>query len=955
QANDQFRKSCRELHQGILHSSRFINNQFTIFLRGTYNGKKVCSVDLAVNKASLCHGLGAILYFNFALVDEDNMEAAEYTELVGGNKTGSVLVDPVYSKTPDKLATVSSVPQQVAGRYLFRVDDVVRKGGCSNLTVGTYRLTIYPDIVNSMGNSTVTLNGLCLKPNDQPILYFSENRPAFCVVKNAAIAECKMLQYYQWSVKHVYFQRMPYSNMCTEFRPVFLVPDGLDPYDLELGSMDLWYVKNPPLKRDISWYPGNFTDTNFRRMSTLELSLWGYKEWRDDRVMKFIPTLTKLAVINNVNNNQDPTVLKQTYSLASNQLYPSNWLIPVSEAMTYRFGFLKLASIDPQHNMGEGNYLPCLTSHMRSSWVGLNDAYSTNLDLERFSADKCIEWFEEDGQQWNFIRDTETNSSCPCRLEQANIDLGRYMPHPRCSQRFRTLSCDTFIGAKECFISTNNVEGWVLNFNDIRFRNYVTHYGQVCCYDRDGFLMQTTYQTVVQVPEYPYNPGFPQRAYEFGTYPFTKQFELPTLSNYYHDVLPYFFCCKWAVNHCQFFYWRRPGSGCQEYYAPAVGTVMGSGHFVTYDGVKYTFNEPGTYVLFFMKSPKVLIELRLERYPNRMVDFSSRSINQYELVQPLNASVVTGVALQEGNPEESDKVLVILRKDCRRYRYRTNIFVNDELVYFDTMKIQRFRGVTIYVNGWMEGQSEVYVVLEKSRIGVRIRESYGMEIRRRVLYEESMGLLDVLVSVPPEYKLVKMAPYYAIRHKVPNVSELIGPVYTAAPEILKEYPFYPQYRMSMEQLYQRCMGSPMSSDMCLNMQDMNEIHQTCLNMYVCRYDFLLLKQKILGQEIRKFYDVDNYFPEFVFIRSFPDTSCGAVNIEYPDYLLINPPTGKLYLEGNEIQFECYPTHWIKGTDHYTCYGGQWNKAFLIAIFLCCWVVKRSRRDRTKGQTYKTGE
>lgn len=58
------------------------------------------------------------------------------------------------------------------------------------------------------------------------------------------------------------------------------------------------------------------------------------------------------------------------------------------------------------------------------------------------------------------------------------------------------------------------------------FRNYVTHYGQVCCYDRDGYLMQTSYQTVVQMNNYPYSPGFPQRAYEFGTYPYTKQFEV---------------------------------------------------------------------------------------------------------------------------------------------------------------------------------------------------------------------------------------------------------------------------------------------------------------------------------------------------------------------------------------------------------------------------------------------
>jgi hypothetical protein len=30
------------------------------------------------------------------------------------------------------------------------------------------------------------------------------------------------------------------------------------------------------------------------------------------------------------------------------------------------------------------------------------------------STQMCHDWYDEDGAQWNFIRDTETNSSCPC-------------------------------------------------------------------------------------------------------------------------------------------------------------------------------------------------------------------------------------------------------------------------------------------------------------------------------------------------------------------------------------------------------------------------------------------------------------------------------------------------------------------------------------------------------------
>lgn len=60
---------------------------------------------------------------------------------------------------------------------------------------------------------------------------------------------------------------------------------------------------------------------------------------------------------------------------------------------------------------------------------------------------------------------------------------------------------------------------------------YSTHYGQVCCYDDQGFLMQTSYQPVIKIDEFtPYNPGFPMRAYEFGTPPFQGMFEVKILS-----------------------------------------------------------------------------------------------------------------------------------------------------------------------------------------------------------------------------------------------------------------------------------------------------------------------------------------------------------------------------------------------------------------------------------------
>lgn len=71
-----------------------------------------------------------------------------------------------------------------------------------------------------------------------------------------------------------------------------------------------------------------------------------------------------------------------------------------------------------------------------------------------------------------------------------------------------------------------------------------------------------------------------------------------------------------------------------------------------------------------------------------------------------------------------------------------------------SIKIFSYLGVLIYVNNVERGQPEVYVVLEEAQIGVRIRESYSMDIDRLPQYQESMGMLDIQLSVPPQVKLL---------------------------------------------------------------------------------------------------------------------------------------------------------------------------------------------------------
>jgi hypothetical protein len=100
------------------------------------------------------------------------------------------------------------------------------------------------------------------------------------------------------------------------------------------------------------------------------------------------------------------------------------------------------------------------------------EASNRAIFVEQKARAMCHDWYDEDGAQWNFLRDVETNASCPCTEKQARLDLGRFMPHPRCSQEFRDITCTEMIGAKNCYMSAQNVYGSYSGKHDFYNQNY---------------------------------------------------------------------------------------------------------------------------------------------------------------------------------------------------------------------------------------------------------------------------------------------------------------------------------------------------------------------------------------------------------------------------------------------------------------------------------------------------
>lgn len=114
-----------------------------------------------------------------------------------------------------------------------------------------------------------------------------------------------------------------------------------------------------------------------------------------------------------------------------------------------------------------------------------------------------------------------------------------------------------------------------------------------------------------------------------------------------------------------------------------LATVFGSLHFYTFDGVAFTFNPKGEFVLLKSNFSQLEIQGRFEQPAPR------------EDGKAVNSTKLTVIAAREGN---SATVEVRLRPEEARWRYKLDVLVNGEKVFFDRdpQKVQHFPGNLVF-------------------------------------------------------------------------------------------------------------------------------------------------------------------------------------------------------------------------------------------------------------------
>ncbi|KAI6228866.1 hypothetical protein M3Y99_01179000 [Aphelenchoides fujianensis] len=546
----------------------------------------------------------------------------------------------------------------VPGRWLYRVDEQIISGGCSNESIGY--MTTAPIAATMIGGTLVNVSVLLL---------------LFALQLNMIRAQCVLPvnRIFKTGLVNVKMSRdggLSYPFIGTFY---FLQPS------LAMPAVKL--IDNPREAHNV-WNSHNAT--------RLRMDCSATGRTPDDHVWEVVGTIATRTA-NDGLYEFDPRTLART-----NMVFDT-W-------RRYSFGAVQVSISDTDETTGVfWSKLTPFGWYFREVWE-----YEYGED---WASELCRDWFTYDGRRVNFAMDLEPVVPCPCILDQALLDMGRFMPLFGCD-RDGDASCEYNKGAQHCVMS--NAATW-------------TGAGQVCCYDFEGWLMHSDdYENPASLRFF--SPGTAQRSHSFshpmGSFPYKRPPYVPSLSNFHTDRMAYEKCCRWA-GQCEFYFWRRQTSGCQEYIPPVAGIAYGDLHFITYDGTRYTFPGKGYYMLSMSKDPHhdFQVQIRAEQPPK--TDWN----------QIVQSTVITGVAAREN---QSDIVQLFARKEFRRWRYRMDVVVNGHPCYFDTpeLKMQRFRGVTLRSPERNHNQSEIWVMFD-SGAGVTVTEAHGV--------------LAVMVLLPPSF------------------------------------------------------------------------------------------------------------------------------------------------------------------------------------------------------------
>ncbi|XP_046747769.1 protein mesh isoform X1 [Diprion similis] len=824
--------------------------------------------------------------YTYAMFNYLNLEWASHTEAGGdttrgdggvpayvgfnaGNGTQSYEYQPYSQMSTIRDLTGRGWANGFPGRHIFRIDEKIMLGNCNKDIAGTHLPLVFaPESGNMLGGTVVNITGPCFDTNEKIRCIFDMEEVVGTVIDtNRAICIQPSMQaegYVRFEVaigsgrfnwKGKYFVETP----ATAQEKIFFSTRAVH--------------ERSPAEIEITWNQYNLT-SNLN--AVLQISLWGYRETTIRPEFEYIDVLEESTT-----NTGTYTIIPSNFRARENPLF-----------LDMHFGFIKINLTNPSQYSGL-NISPVLWSrpiplgwYFGPQWERI---HGTNWPKAL-----CNNWIMNDRYLKNFAAEV---ALCPCTLAHALNDKGRFMPDFDCDKDSNP-DCYYHRGAVHCVkTGAPNLDGSE----------------QQCCYDKNGYVMLTYDQ------QWGSRPG---RSHNLGYLPWNEANKVPTLSHWFHDKVPSYLCCLWqeeqAVGCETLRFERRPSQDCVAYQAPAVATVFGDPHFVTFDDLEYTFNGKGEFVLTRVDTvkDKLDVQARFEQMPN----------NFYGVV---NATQLTSIAARGNN---SATIEVRLRPIHARWRYHLDVFADGRRIYFDrtSLKFQHFAGVTVYTPTYILNQSEV-VIMFQTGAGIEIIENEGFMTARVYLpwsyMNKTRGLLgnwsydvsDDFTNPDGTIASVTNVNSFETVHKQFGINWILADredSQKGAALFTREFGRTASYyaNASFVPQYLRTPSEFLSSD---RIDDVNRASELCGDNYQCQYDYGMTLNRDLAHYTKNYYDT---VTEIKATNGRRTITCGI--LETPRF---GRKSNFLFIPGTKVTFECNQNFVLIGDQRRTCLeAGQWD-------------------------------
>ncbi|XP_058804487.1 protein mesh isoform X2 [Phymastichus coffea] len=792
-----------------------------------------------------------------------------YIGFNGGNGTQSYEYLP-YSQ----MSTLRDLPSRgwvngFPGRHIFRIDEKIMLGNCNKDIAGAHLpLTFAPESGNMLGGTVVNITGPCFQPTDKIKCRFDtevvagkyvDTNRAICVqpfvLAEGYVRLAVSINEGRYDWKGFYFIEAP--SQATE--KIFFTTRAVHERD--------------PAEIKITWNQYNLTSNT---AAVVQISLWGYRETTIKPELEYI------------NMIEEGTTNTGAYTIT-----PANF----KNRQDYRtldmeFGFIQINLTNP-HQYNDLEISPVLWSRPIPLGWYFNPQWERRYG-EKWPHYLCDKWLMNDRYLKNFAAGI---SLCPCTLEHALSDKGRFLADPNCDKDSNP-DCFYNKGAVHCVITgAPNWDGSE----------------QQCCYDKNSMLMLSYDQQWGSKPRRSHNLGF---------LPWNEANKVPTLSQWYHDVRPMYTCCFWqeeqAVGCETLRFERRPSQDCIAYQSPAIGAVFGDPHIATFDGLEYTFNGKGEFVLVRVDDLKDKLDIQ-GRFEQLLDNFWGE----------VRATHLTAIAARGNN---TATIEVRLRPSYAQWRYRLDVFSNGKRVYFDrnSLKVQHFPGVIVYTPNYILNQSEVIIMFDTGA-GVEVIENQGFMSARVYLpwtyMNKTKGLLgnwshDIIDDLTSPDNLITSSSNlnnfetvhkdFAIKWMLEDKEDPTkgGALFHRESGRTASYynnkTFEPEWRKMPEEFLNST-----------RQEDIRNAHDYCGDSYQCKYDYAMSLNRDLAHFTKNYYDTWTQIRETNLKRTI---SCGI--LETPRF---GRKSNFLFIPGTRVTFECNQGFVLVGDQRRICLPeGRWD-------------------------------